>query len=224
MTLLLGQKYPDAQVIGVDLSPVPASRHEQLPNVEFVQGDIRALVSAGQDERFQEGCFDYIYQRLLVFGMTEWPSYLGMLGRLLRPGGWVELQETSSAVYDAEGRSISAEWWFYRVFLEDMRAKGVEPEVGIDLTRLVSATGLFGHVGMQEYHIPPTARADRPELKGLGETVLSILRMVQRKIGTGKRSDEELNRLDQGWKSTWDEGFADTDHLSMFVVTAQRSS
>ena len=47
---------------------------------------------------FPDNYFDYIHQRLIVFGVQthSWPSLLRELMRILKPGGWIELNEAPS--------------------------------------------------------------------------------------------------------------------------------
>ena len=101
ITNLLALIYPEAQVIGIDIAPVPESRHEKRVNVEYIQGDIREVL--GQDPRLQVGSFDYIFQRLLIYGMTEWDKYIASIIGLLKPGGWLELHEACSQLYSEHG-------------------------------------------------------------------------------------------------------------------------
>lgn len=73
--------FPEAQVIGADLSPVPSVR-EKLPNIAYVQGNIMDL----DDGRFEEGSFDLIFSRLLVLGMENWEAYIARCVALAKPG------------------------------------------------------------------------------------------------------------------------------------------
>lgn len=72
MTYLLARTYPSAQVTGVEFSAVPDGRYTKLENIEYVQADIRDLVKHDEkDPRFKPGSFDYVFERLLIFGMTD---------------------------------------------------------------------------------------------------------------------------------------------------------
>ena len=82
MTHMLAAKYPDAQVIGVDMAPVLVSRHGMRPNVEYIQGDIKELI--GRHPRLGLGSFDYIFQRFLLFGIRDWGNHLETISTLLR--------------------------------------------------------------------------------------------------------------------------------------------
>ena len=70
VTCYLGERYPDALVWGIDLSPIPAIHHRKPNNVTFVQGDFLTL--AAGDGRLAKGSTDLIFNRLLILGMTDW--------------------------------------------------------------------------------------------------------------------------------------------------------
>jgi ubiquinone/menaquinone biosynthesis C-methylase UbiE len=115
-TVQLAQRFPDARIIGVDLSPVPAV-HPKPDNVEYIQADIRQLMKS-DDERFANGSFDYVFSRLLSLGMTDWQGYVSEVSSILAPGGWFEVQEFEIGHHDADGTVITDEIPAMKVFYE----------------------------------------------------------------------------------------------------------
>ncbi|KAI5464953.1 S-adenosyl-L-methionine-dependent methyltransferase [Mariannaea sp. PMI_226] len=79
-----GDEHPDAEVIGVDLSPSQPSFVP--PNVTFEIDDI------DEDWTYSQP-FDYIHSRFMNFSVQNWTSYLEKIFKNLAPGGYVELQE-----------------------------------------------------------------------------------------------------------------------------------
>ncbi|KAI8682056.1 hypothetical protein NCS55_00459900 [Fusarium keratoplasticum] len=79
-----GDEHPEAQVIGVDLSPIQPSFVP--PNVEFFVDDIEEPWSFSQP-------FDYIHSRMMTFSIKSWPEYIRKIYDNLAPGGYVELIE-----------------------------------------------------------------------------------------------------------------------------------
>ncbi|KAK7418289.1 hypothetical protein QQX98_004074 [Neonectria punicea] len=79
-----GDEHPEAQVIGVDLSPTQPSFVP--PNVQFEIDDI------DEDWTYAEP-FDYIHSRFMNFSVQNWTAYLEKIFKNLAPGGYVELQE-----------------------------------------------------------------------------------------------------------------------------------
>jgi ubiquinone/menaquinone biosynthesis C-methylase UbiE len=83
VTHTIASKFPNAQVYGLDLSPVPNIR-AKLPNIGYIQGDFNKL--ANSDARFALESFDYIFSRLLIGGMTDWKGYVERCVALTKPG------------------------------------------------------------------------------------------------------------------------------------------
>ena len=103
VTRQLASAFPEAEVIGMDLSAVPAG---EKTTAVFVQGDI-------MDDSAVAGPFDFIYSRMLVYGIRDWPAYISRAWDLLSPGGWLEFQEIDASVLfdeDEKPISIAAPW------------------------------------------------------------------------------------------------------------------
>ena len=94
MTCYLARKYPQAQVYGIDPSPVPTSFHEKPANVEYIQSKFEDVLHSG-DEKLEKGSFDYVFCRMVLLVINDWPLHLARISTLLKPGGFVELQEAS---------------------------------------------------------------------------------------------------------------------------------
>jgi trans-aconitate 2-methyltransferase len=85
LTRLLAQRWPDADVLGLDSSPEMIAR-AQAPGVRFEVGDLRKWVSDGQEQ-----------VDVLVSNATlQWvPDHLELLPALVErvsPGGWLAFQ------------------------------------------------------------------------------------------------------------------------------------
>jgi ubiquinone/menaquinone biosynthesis C-methylase UbiE len=83
VTHTIASKFPNAQVYGLDLSPIPNVR-AKLSNIEYIQGNFNEL--ANSDSRFSKDSFDYIFSRLLIMGMTDWRGYVERCVALTKPG------------------------------------------------------------------------------------------------------------------------------------------
>jgi SAM-dependent methyltransferase len=115
-TVQLAEKFPDAQVIGIDLSPVPCL-HPKPKNVEYVQGDACQFIETG-DEPFKAGSFDYVFSRLLSLGMTDWPGYFAKISSILAPEAFFEVHEFEVGHRDAGGVWISEQIPAMRTFYD----------------------------------------------------------------------------------------------------------
>lgn len=84
----MANEFPDALVTGIDMSPVFPTTIIP-PNCRFVQHNILDPLP------FPDNSFDFVYQRLLVAGLTpdDWTRVAKELERVTVPGGWIELVE-----------------------------------------------------------------------------------------------------------------------------------
>ncbi|KAI8251695.1 putative methyltransferase tdiE [Colletotrichum sp. SAR 10_77] len=78
-----GDAHPDAEVLGVDLSP-PAA--EVPPNVAFEVDDVEEPWAYTQP-------FDYIHSRFMTSSISNWEKYIKNSFDNLTPGGYFELLE-----------------------------------------------------------------------------------------------------------------------------------
>ena len=82
---LVGDEYPEADVLGIDLSPIQPSWVP--PNVRFMVDDIEA------EWIHENSNLDYIHARHLTSSMRDWPALLSRAYAALKPGGWMEAQD-----------------------------------------------------------------------------------------------------------------------------------
>lgn len=79
-----GDAYPSASVVGVDLSPIQPQWVP--PNVRFSVDDVEL--------DWTDDMYDYIHCRYMAASIRDWPTLISQAFRHLRPGGWLEFQET----------------------------------------------------------------------------------------------------------------------------------
>ncbi|KAH7132725.1 S-adenosyl-L-methionine-dependent methyltransferase [Dactylonectria macrodidyma] len=89
-----GDEHPDAEIIGVDLSPIQPDFIP--PNVRFLIDDI------DEDWDYSEP-FDYIHSRMMNFSVQNWTDYLRKIFQNLAPGGYVELLEVDGFLMSDDG-------------------------------------------------------------------------------------------------------------------------
>jgi SAM-dependent methyltransferase len=85
--------FPKPKYVGIDVAPIfPKSTFPN--NIKFFQMDFLEGLP------FDDGTFDFVYVRSLGYEFTEsqWETFVYQeLARLLKPGGWLEVQD-----YDME--------------------------------------------------------------------------------------------------------------------------
>ena len=84
----MADQYPDAQVTGIDLSPIQPQMVP--PNCVFEIDD------ATLDWTWDEGHFDFIHVREMLGCIGDWGAFLGEAKRCLKPGGWIEIVDHST--------------------------------------------------------------------------------------------------------------------------------
>lgn len=213
--------YPDAEVIGVDVSPVP-EQPDQPKNLMYVQGDIMQL-AISDDPRFAESSFDYVFSRLLLMGITDWPSYITLVKRFLKYGGWAELQDMAWKIYAADDKCLSYDWWHWPYFSSDAADIGLELDLGNRLRSFVDEAG-FSNVAEKVYQLPLKPDKDTPgaELieKSNGAITGPGARALTKRVCGPKRDPEMVEKLADDMV----ESFANCrpgDHGNIHVVIGQ---
>jgi SAM-dependent methyltransferase len=87
-------QFPSANVVGVDLMPSPTPTIQPPENYVFTQGNVVDGLPFGDD------AFDFVHQRLLILALptADWQKAISELVRVARPGGWIELVESTGQV------------------------------------------------------------------------------------------------------------------------------
>ncbi|KAL2880568.1 hypothetical protein SGCOL_003939 [Colletotrichum sp. CLE4] len=81
----MGDEYPEAEIIGVDLSPIQP---------EFVPPNVRFIVDDAEVEWvYPDNHFDLVHLRNMAPSIKKWPELFAEAYRVTKPGGWIELQE-----------------------------------------------------------------------------------------------------------------------------------
>lgn len=131
-----------------------------------MQGDIRKV--DGPD--FMPASKDLIFSRLLNHGMTDWQGYVNQIAAMLKPGGYVEMQDFALEWLDTNGRPCDAEWEWAKLLRRNAASLDMDVFCGKHLEDYMRAAGL-DVVEVQEYKTPIgdwMANEGRPESKRLG--------------------------------------------------------
>ncbi|SMR41418.1 unnamed protein product [Zymoseptoria tritici ST99CH_3D1] len=93
----IADKFPTAEVIGTDLSPVAPGMHPS--NCRFEIDDM-----ASEWVAFPPSSISFIHIRGLFGSIADWPSLYAQCYTHLEPGGWIEQVEFSIHNRSADGR------------------------------------------------------------------------------------------------------------------------
>lgn len=163
----LAQMYPEAQIIGLDKSPVPGIRPKR-DNITYILGSFDDV--CGTHKILQPETFDYVYQRMFVMGVASWPKHLQAIKTLLKPGGYFESQEFYMwDLYDKDENLVSGKWKCLEVSQRYPRE-----EHGIDLTIPKKLPALIREAGFEDVRFEQFPMAfqggwkERPETERMG--------------------------------------------------------
>ncbi|KAH8896408.1 S-adenosyl-L-methionine-dependent methyltransferase [Thozetella sp. PMI_491] len=80
----MADAYPEASVIGVDLSPIQP---------QFVPPNLTYFVDDIEETWTFSNKFDFIYGRMLTGSFANWPRFFEQSFEFLNPGGWIEMSD-----------------------------------------------------------------------------------------------------------------------------------
>jgi len=130
----MGDKYPKAEILGNDLSPIQP--RWVPPNVRFEVDDV-------ENEWTYHQKFDYIHCRFMAFAIRDWPKLIRQCFENTKPGGYVECIDLDIEVTSPDGTFTPdrAFYKFNREFLKISKATGMEPCPGPLLEGWMKETG-----------------------------------------------------------------------------------
>ncbi|KAL7274171.1 hypothetical protein RUND412_002931 [Rhizina undulata] len=112
----VADRFPSAQVIGVDLSPIQP--RYVPPNLRFEVDDIE------EDWQYQGNSFDFIHIRSMAGYIYDWPKLYKQAFKALKPGGWIELQDIQCSPFSVDDNSlpqdnITSKWMEYLIMVSE---------------------------------------------------------------------------------------------------------
>ncbi|KAI0746358.1 S-adenosyl-L-methionine-dependent methyltransferase [Daedaleopsis nitida] len=177
MAIQAAQQFPTAQVIAIDLSPIPA---RPLPrNVIFQNVDIT------QPFPFEEGSFDIVHSRLVLMHVPEGEDVLRRAIKLVKPGGWILIEDPDDNSMVDDGSSLgSGMSAFVQGWLRVMRSRGANPSFGRELERILKSTGELTEVNIQKVTIPISEHSGDEALNKLGHTWRETMIRIAQELPT----------------------------------------
>ena len=156
----MGDDYPDAEIIGTDLSPTQPS---WVPaNVKFEIDD------AEESWTFPEN-FDLVHARYLAAAITDWPKLIGQAFKHTKPGGWAEFQDFDPTYYSEDGslkKDHDISKWI-TTFIEAAHGFGRDPLPGPKLEGWMKDAG-FENVVHEKFRLPIGPWPKDKHLKDIG--------------------------------------------------------
>ena len=226
-TLQLASLFPQASLYGLDISDVPEQTKALTPpNVTWVKGNVLDYSPSDQiDQIFTPESLDYIFGRMLLLGMSDWPRYISTAARALKPGGTMEHQDIDWAwTRVGTNERVDGDWEWGHRFTEAIEKQGLSTRAGSGAAELMRKEGLeVLEVKTFEFSFVPSERTPNSVLMGqtVQKTLVPIWPDLMKKVlePTGMAADE-LERLtkDAMRDITSEEGL----HLKFTVTVARK--
>ena len=87
-------EHPSAHVLGVDLSPTQPG---------FVPPNCKFEIDDCEEPWAYTHKFDFIHARMMIAAFTDWPNFFRQAYDSLKPGGWMEMQDTCFPMLSDDG-------------------------------------------------------------------------------------------------------------------------
>ncbi|KAF2769481.1 hypothetical protein EJ03DRAFT_92533 [Teratosphaeria nubilosa] len=168
-----------------------------LPDdLHFVQGDIRGLINA-QKAPFSPGNFHYVFSRLMILGVADWPAHIAVLASLLARNGYIELEEAGLLSIITRTASPRRSC---KALKQDCAALGLDHNAGPHLSARMKATPGSVDVQAQRYRLMCTTQGVTQAKQRLAEnstaTLVPLLgTMIDSLSAKAGRGENERRRL-----------------------------
>ncbi|KAI5839162.1 S-adenosyl-L-methionine-dependent methyltransferase [Morchella snyderi] len=153
----MGERYPSAEVIGTDLSPIQPSWVP--PNVHFQIDDAEC------EWTFPKNTFDLVHMRHLTGAIKDWENLYTEAYKHCKPGGWLDIAEYEMDIFCDDGTlPAGAEIKkFYDLISEATAATGREFHIAANLLPIIEKVGFVNaHHRMAKTPLGPWA-ADKKQ-------------------------------------------------------------
>jgi SAM-dependent methyltransferase len=189
---LAGQVAPDGQVLATDLDTRWIAGRSPSPNLRILRHDV------GRDAP-PDGPFDLVHARLLLVHVRERARALAVMASVLRPGGWLVLEEADPALQplaclEDAGPAQQLANRLKGGFRQLMAERGVDLAYGRTLPRRLREAGLT-EVGADAYFPiggPACADLERATVELIRDRLLSA------GLATAAEIEQHLANLSAG--------------------------
>jgi ubiquinone/menaquinone biosynthesis C-methylase UbiE len=193
----MAQLFPHSQVVGIDVTPPPAD--EQVgagadmrpPNYAFAAGNVFEGIP------FSDGSFDFVHMRLLFTAIPadRWQSVINELGRVVRPGGWVESVESGNLLNGGPAVAMVLTW-----LNQVMARRGVIIDAGNHVAEMLPAAGL-ANIHTQTINIPTGAYGGRLGTMMAQDLFSAFSSLGGFVVNSGLASKEEFDGMMQEFRA-----------------------
>jgi SAM-dependent methyltransferase len=135
LDLLSAAVGPSGRAIGIDNEPKMVA-HARATIAERALTNVELALGEGSHTGLPTGSFDLAHERLVLVNHSAPEDVVAEMARVVRPGGWVALQEVDCELWRCEPRHDA---WdeLHSAFVETFAAAGRDPGVGRRLPALL---------------------------------------------------------------------------------------
>ncbi|KAM0421281.1 hypothetical protein ACHAPT_011003 [Fusarium lateritium] len=154
-----GDEHPEAEVIGIDLSP---------SQPQFVPPNVRFEIDDFDEEWTYSQPFDYIHSRMNNSSVTDWEEYIRQSFENLKPGGYLELQEFTLPLSDDDTLTPDHALFQSMKHLGEAAAKSGRPFIDLNTLRALLEKAGFEDVQEHKFKWPSNTWPRDAKFKELG--------------------------------------------------------
>ena len=157
----MAMKFPNARVIGTDLSPTQKER--PVSNVEWIAED-------ANDKDWGKKRYDYIHTRMMMGAFEDFREIIQRSYDYLQPGGWMESQEAYPTVLCDDGtldKETNAFYLYSKKLDEAAMTAGKPIRIANKMKRWFQEVG-FVDVHEEVFKIPINPWPKDPQFKLIG--------------------------------------------------------
>ncbi|KAF2672387.1 S-adenosyl-L-methionine-dependent methyltransferase [Microthyrium microscopicum] len=159
-TIEFADDYPNASVLGVDLSPIQPA---------YVPVNCSFRVDNVETDWVHEETYDFIHSRAMVAALKDWPGFIQQAFDHLNPGGYLEMQDVSfpTGCNNPEDEAISRVRDYGDVMLEAGKRIGLDFEAPEKWREWLEAAGFVDiHMKWVNWPIGPWAKHQKNKILG----------------------------------------------------------
>lgn len=206
-TIQIAGMLPSAKVYGLDISPVPEATQKKAPtNISWAVGNVLDVdINKPRDDVmsrqiFTPGELDYIFGRMLILGINDWPRYFSIASQSLKSGGIIEHQDVDWELYRVgTSHCLSDNWEWHRNTISGFEQAGFSPHAGSDAASHMKDAGLdVINVQTFEFSFVPSSKVPKSQAMGRyvqAQLVQNYPGMLRKLLSPWDFTSDELNRL-----------------------------
>ncbi|KAF4237967.1 hypothetical protein CNMCM6457_000444 [Aspergillus fumigatiaffinis] len=205
-TIQLAALLPSANVVGVDITPVPArALAAASPNLQWETGNILDVDMEKQTDSLSRGALapntiSYFFGRMLFLGINDWHKYFQVASLMLQDQGIIEHQDLDWKFYRVgTDECLSDNWKWYARLMEAVKEAGLSEISGSNAASLMETAGLKVIEARKfEFSFVPSAKT--PNSLAMGRYVqaklmLNYPELMRKLLGSLNIAHDEVEQL-----------------------------